>query len=64
MFGLLQENVYFGIAAAENMDLLKQSQIIQTLSNAGHKVTKDYIKKTFNVELEEVIEPTQNNTEI
>lgn len=67
MFGLLKENIYFGIAAAENMDLLKQSQIVQTLSNSGHKVTKEYIKKTFNVELEEQIEQTetqQNNTEI
>lgn len=57
MFGLLPSNVYFGMQATENVDLVQMATIVKTLNDSGHKVSKDYIKKTFNVELEEL-----NNT--
>jgi phage gp29-like protein len=67
--GLLPMNVYFGINENVNVDLTAQVAILKTLSDMGHKVTKDYIEETFDVELEEPIEvvtpnqdtQTQNN---
>lgn len=64
MFGMLPDNIYFGISSSENVDLVKQSQIVKTLSDSGHKVTDDYITKTFNVELVQPVQPQQNNTNI
>jgi hypothetical protein len=67
--GLLPMNVYLGINENVNVDLTAQVAILKTLSDMGHKVTKDYIEETFDVELEEPIEvvtpnqdtQTQNN---
>lgn len=63
MFGLIPEGLYFGMSATENVDLVQQANIVKTLNEAGHKVTKDYVKKIFGVELEENIIET-NNTQV
>lgn len=63
MFGLLPKGIYFGISSSENIDLVQQATIVKTLSDSGFKVTPEYIKKTFNVELVEnqpIVEPTPN----
>lgn len=61
MFGLLPQGLYFGISATENVDLVQMATIVKTLNESGHKVTSDYIKKTFGVDLVENVITTENN---
>lgn len=58
LFGLIPNNIYFGIAASNNVNLLEQSSIVKTLSDAGFKATDEYITKTFNIELKQEITDT------
>ena len=62
IFGLLPPNIYLGIAPNQEVDLIQQSTIVKTLSDSGFSVSKDYITKTFNVELEEDNDKPQSIT--
>lgn len=58
LFGLIPNNIYFGISASNNVNLLEQSSIVKTLSDSGFKATDEYITKTFNIELKQEITDT------
>jgi hypothetical protein len=62
MFGVLPENVYFGISDLVEVDQEKQAKVIKTLTDAGFKPTQEYVEKTFNMPLD-ISEPIKEEKE-
>lgn len=61
IMGLLPNNVYFGISQEQKEDETVKLNNLQTIKNLGFKVTKEFIEKNFDIELEDedIIETEQ-----
>ena len=59
IMGLLPNNIYFGISQEQKEDETVKLNNLQTIKNLGFKVTKEFIEKNFDVELEDEISETQ-----
>lgn len=53
IMGLLPSNIYFGISQNQKQDDDKRLANIKTIKDLGFKISKDYIKKNFDIELED-----------
>lgn len=66
IMGLLPNNIYFGISQEQKEDETVKLNNIKTIRDLGFKVTKEFIEKNFNVELEdedEIVEPIKKENE-
>jgi hypothetical protein len=53
IMGLLPNNIYFGISQDQKEDETVKLNNIKTIKDLGFKVTKEFIEKNFNIELED-----------
>lgn len=53
IMGLLPNNIYFGISQNQKQDDDKRLANIKTIKDLGFKISKEFIKKNFDIELED-----------